>query len=148
MPIPRDDFWWHDTNVWVFPSGNSRPRSGRLSFRWTRYRSFSVQRFGCADLCSAALWHRLTCAQRLKCKSRLIHFPEQINNKPWELKEPGLQSKYRLEKCTNTLSLSCVSPVRENCFRNFLKAISKVSFSNLKYFKYSSATALLKSLLK
>lgn len=67
---------------------------------------------------------------------------------PCELKDPGLQSKYLLEKCTNTLSRSCVSPVRENCLRNFLKAMSSVSLSKLKYFKYSSATALLKSLLK
>lgn len=88
----------------------------------------------------------------LHLKLNLFHFLLfLIKNKkivPCELKVPGLQSKYLLEKCTKTRSLSCVSPVRENCLRNFLNATSSVSFSKLKYFKYSSATALLKSLLK
>lgn len=67
---------------------------------------------------------------------------------PCELKLPILQSKYLLEKCTRTLSLSCVSPVNENCFKNVLKASSRPVFSKSKCLKYSSATALLKSLLK
>lgn len=69
-------------------------------------------------------------------------------NKPWELKDPGLQSRYLLEKWTSTRSRSWVSPVNENWARNFLRATSSVSRSKLKYLRYSSATALLKSLLQ
>jgi hypothetical protein len=38
--------------------------------------------------------------------------------------------------------------VRLNCLRNLRSAISRVSPSNLKYLRYSSATTRLKSLLK
>lgn len=71
----------------------------------------------------------------------------KIENIPCELYVPGLQSKYRREKCTKTRSRSCVSPFNENCCKNCRSASSNVKFSKLKYFKYSSATARLKSLL-
>ena len=38
---------------------------------------------------------------------------------------PGLQSRYLLEKCVSTLSLSCVSPIRANCLRNALSEEKK-----------------------
>lgn len=94
--------------------------------------------------------------QHLKCiKNKLNHF---IMNQmliafsfsldlPCELNVPGLQSKYRFEKCTKTRSRSCVSPDKENCFKNCLRASSNFEFEKSKCFKYSSATARLKSLL-
>lgn len=78
----------------------------------------------------------------------VVFFNETNLDKPWELYVPGLQSKYLLEKCTNTRSRSCVSPDSANCCKNCLKASSNVNFSKSKYFKYSSATARLKSLLQ
>lgn len=79
-------------------------------------------------------------------KSMMAHV--SVCTASWELNVPGLQSKYRLEKCTSTRSRSCVSPDSENCCKNWRRASSSVVDSNLKYFKYSSATARLKSLLK
>lgn len=67
---------------------------------------------------------------------------------PCELKVPGLQSRKCLEKWTKTRSLSWVSPVRLNCFRNLRSATSRVSPSKKKYLRYSSATTRLKSLLR
>lgn len=67
---------------------------------------------------------------------------------PCELKVPGLHSRYRLEKCTRTLSRSWVSPLSANRERKVRSDASSVSPAKSKCRTYSSATARENSLLR
>lgn len=82
------------------------------------------------------------------CRSVLSSIIAQVRQwtPSFEVIVSGLQEKYLLEKCINTLSRSWVSPTRENAFKKYLRDWSSVIPVKSKNFRYSSATSLLNSL--